>query len=347
MRQRAIRAPGAAELFQDSSSAGFFFGLGPFLDQCSASRDPAGNGLTELCIAQGIPADQIGVFEADFFPTAVSFGSNPDLQAEEADTLTAGLVWQPASIGGLAVSADYFSIEIDNASTLVFPEDATTLCFIIRDPNDQFCNTFSRGPSGDISTASITFLNAAVARTDGIDFALEYGWDADSLALFGEGASFDLSFVATYYLEAGTQGSPLAPFLDCAGKFGALCNRFVFLGALPDLRTNTRLTYQSGPFSASLRWHRIGEMTNSENEIRNITNQPPPMLAVPRVSAMNYFDLTLQQDIGERFRLGFGISNLFDEDPPFLGSANQDANTDPRTYDTLGRRYFLRLTAAY
>jgi outer membrane receptor protein involved in Fe transport len=88
-------------------------------------------------------------------------------------------------------------------------------------------------------------------------------------------------------------------------------------------------------------------MINSENEIRSINDQPPAILAVPQVSAMDYFDLTLQQDIGEHFDLSFGIINLFDKDPPFLGSANRDANTDPSTYDVLGRRFFLRITARY
>ena len=137
-------------------------------------------------------------------------------------------------------------------------------------------------------------MNAAETRSEGIDFALDYRWDMEGLALFDGGTSFDLSFVATYYLEAGTQASPLAPFLDCAGKFGALCGDFVFLGALPQLRTNTRLTYMSGPFSASLRWTYIDEMTNSESELREITGQQPAVLAVPSVSAVNYFDLTLE-----------------------------------------------------
>lgn len=347
MRNRATRAPSAAELFQDSSFAGLFFGLGPFFDQCSASRDPIGNGLAELCMAQGIPTDQIGVFEADFFPTAVSFGSNPDLQAEEADTFTAGFVWRPEAIRSLELSADYFNIEIDNAGTLVGPDDSVTLCFIVNDPNDQFCRTFSRGPSGDISTALITFLNAAVVRTDGVDFAVKYDWDANALALFGDEASFSLSFVATRYLEAGSQGSPLAPFLDCAGKFGPLCGNFIYLGALPELRTNTRLSYHSCPFTASLRWLRIGELINSEDEIRSITNQPPAVLAVPRVPAQDYFDLTLDAKVNEHFDLSVGIVNLLDNDPPFLGSANRDANTDPRTYDTLGRRFYIRVTARY
>ena len=347
MQQRAIRAPNVAELYQDSIFFGYFFGLGPHYDQCSASRDPVDNGLAELCIAQGIAADQIGVFEADFYPTEISFSSNPDLQPEEADTLTAGLVWQPEWIDGLAASADYFQIEIDPAIGAVYSADLTTLCFIVRDPNDPFCRSISRGPSGDISEVRTSFQNAAVARAEGIDFALEYNWDADSWALFDGGANFDLSLIATYFLEAGTQGSPLAPFLDCAGKFGTLCNDWIFSGALPDLRMNTRLTYHSGPLTASLRWERIGNVVNSETEIREVSGRPPPLLAVPRVPATDYLDLTFEAAFGEYYDLSFGAVNLTDKQPPFLGSANQEANTDPHTYDILGRRYFLRITVRY
>ena len=59
------------------------------------------------------------------------------------------------------------------------------------------------------------------------------------------------------------------------------------------------------------------------------------------VASKDYFDLSLVADMGERINLSFGVKNLFDKDPPFLGSASQAANTDPNTYDTLGRRYYF------
>jgi iron complex outermembrane recepter protein len=346
MTQRAIRAPGVAESSQDSFPLGTspFFGLNN--DQCSASRDPAGSGLAALCIEQGIPADQIGIFEADFFPTVLTAASNAELDEEEANTITAGFVWQPNWLAGLFVSVDYFDIEIDNAISLVFGGDAATLCFLGRDPTAQLCN-IERAPSGDIMSAKASWYNVSSVRSTGYDLVIEYNWELNSLGLFNQGASLGLSFIGNYYTEAGTQASPIAPFLDCAGKFGPLCSDFNFLGALPEFRATTRLTYRSGSFTASLRWHHIGEMTNSETEIRAINNQPAPSLAVPSVSSEDYFELTLQQQLGEHFDLSLGIFNLTDKEPPFLGSASSDANTDARTYDVMGRRYFLRFTARY
>jgi outer membrane receptor protein involved in Fe transport len=61
---------------------------------------------------------------------------------------------------------------------------------------------------------------------------------------------------------------------------------------------------------------------------------------VPRIIvtgwAVNVFGLAYG------LRLGFGIKNLTDRDPPIIvGSAA--ANTDPQQFDVLGRRYFLHL----
>jgi outer membrane receptor protein involved in Fe transport len=42
-------------------------------------------------------------------------------------------------------------------------------------------------------------------------------------------------------------------------------------------------------------------------------------------------------------RLRAGVTNLTDEDP-IIYPSQQQANTDPSTYDILGRRYFVSAT---
>ncbi len=347
MFQRAIRAPGS-ESFQEDLFAGVAFGFGPFFDQCSASQDPVGNGLEELCVAQGIPPDQIGVFEASFFPTAIEYTANPDLGAEEADTITAGIVWQVDSPVPTSISLDYFDIEIDDAITLVQPGDALDLCFASRDPEDRFCETFSREPGGNIELAQGRWFNASTAKSEGIDLAVQMNWDAPRLATIGPDAMIALSLVATHYFEVGTQPTPLLPVYDCTGRFGGFCDDFVFLGAMPEFRSNARFTYESGPVSASLRWLYVDSLLNSYNETREATGQQPGILAIPSLPSKSYFDLTLDAELGDRWYLTLGIVNLLDESPPLVADGDvQKANTDPTTYDTLGRRYFLRARFAY
>ena len=347
MRQRAIRAPGMADLFQGSNFAFTDLEFGATYDECSASRDPVGNGLAQLCIAQGIPADQVGVFEAGFFPVAVSFASNPQAQPEEAKTVSVGFVWQPQIFAEFSTSIDYFNIEIDNALANANHIDLARLCFLSQNPTDPACNTFTRAPSGDIDTGLITIINSAIATSEGIDFALNTEWDTDALALVGRNATVSLSLLATHYLEVGTQGSLLLPFQDCAGKFGGFCGLAAYRGTVPDWLGTARLTYASGPFSASLRWRHIGGVTNAETELRSSRDQPPPVLAVPTIGSVDYFDLTLAFDIRDNLSLNFGVENLLDQDPPLTGNPNSDANTDSTTYDILGQRYFLRATLSH
>ena len=45
-------------------------------------------------------------------------------------------------------------------------------------------------------------------------------------------------------------------------------------------------------------------------------------------------------------RIAAGIRNLTDEDP-VIYPTNQQANTDPSTYDVLGRRYFVSATYSF
>ncbi|MCG8506150.1 MAG: TonB-dependent receptor [Sphingomonadales bacterium] len=334
--QRAVRAPGVGEAFQGTS---FFFTDNDFglqVDPCSASRDPVGSGVASLCIDQGVPADQIGIFEADFFPTDILLVSRPDLEPEQARSITAGVVYRPSSLHGASLTFDYFVIRLDNAVDLLAPTDGVALCFLAGNIDSPFCQSFSRGPSGDISEARFVFENVAFGKVEGFDWQLVLQADADQFALVESAAQLSLSVNASYYLTNGSQTTPLVPFTDCAGFFGPFCGTFTTFGALPRATMTNRLTYDSGPFTASVRWRWISGMTNSRTVLEIPTT-------VPKVGAEHYVDLTLVYRHGDRFSAHFGVQNLLDNDPPLLGDEARFANTDPSTYDTLGRRFFLRL----
>jgi iron complex outermembrane receptor protein len=48
----------------------------------------------------------------------------------------------------------------------------------------------------------------------------------------------------------------------------------------------------------------------------------------------------------EGLRIGIGVENLTDEDPPIFPSYIQ-ANTDPSQYDVFGRRYYASLRYSF
>ncbi|OYW36874.1 MAG: hypothetical protein B7Z42_11445 [Brevundimonas sp. 12-68-7] len=63
---------------------------------------------------------------------------------------------------------------------------------------------------------------------------------------------------------------------------------------------------------------------------------------MPRVSAQHYIDIAFSLDL-ERAGVSLygGVNNVLDNDPPTLGSSQQQANTYPSTYDALGPEFFL------
>jgi outer membrane receptor protein involved in Fe transport len=48
----------------------------------------------------------------------------------------------------------------------------------------------------------------------------------------------------------------------------------------------------------------------------------------------------------EGLRIGIGVENLTDEDPPIFPTYIQ-ANTDPSQYDAFGRRYYASLRYSF
>ena len=114
MAQRSAREPNLQEAFQlpfDEENRAVF--LDPREDPCSASADPVGSGLSDVCIAQGIPASELGVFEAQVgAPVTFTYGGNPNLQPEIAETLTAGIVL--SMFDPWTLSVDYFEIEVED-----------------------------------------------------------------------------------------------------------------------------------------------------------------------------------------------------------------------------------------
>ena len=72
-----------------------------------------------------------------------------------------------------------------------------------------------------------------------------------------------------------------------------------------------------------------------------------PAFKVPQV---DYFDLSANYDFSSGFldglRIGIGVENVTDEDPPIFPSYIQ-ANTDPSQYDVFGRRYYASLRYSF
>jgi outer membrane receptor protein involved in Fe transport len=115
---------------------------------------------------------------------------------------------------------------------------------------------------------------------------------------------------------------------ECAGRFGTLaCGE-----PTPEYKWSTRLTYVDGPFTLTGRWRHIGSVRDDDDST---------FYTIEEVEAHDYLDLAIAFDVSDQFTLNMGINNVFDTEPPIIGTNQQQSNTYPNTYDPLGRDFFI------
>jgi iron complex outermembrane receptor protein len=333
----AVRAPNVIELFGQVRGAG----LTIYQDPCDAE-----SGLLQtaeqqqFCNDWGAPT---GFVQLNGTVGGAVF-SNPDLKAEEADTWTAGLVYQPEFLAdyGVAISADYFSIDIENAIALNGGgiDNNITACFFSLDFNDPSCsNVFRERPpgSGDIETLETQLVNVTVKKVEGIDVQAEFSFD------LGPG-KFDVFVLSTYQFHNGFQATPALPFTECAGKFGVPCGGEIDGTGSPRWRTNTRFTWGTEEYRVSVNWRWLEGMEDARIErVAAFGLDTSDIIAsIPaeavRTDDYNYVDINASWEFNDITTLRIGFDNVFDKDPPLMGDAQIQANTDPGTYDVFGTR---------
>ncbi|KLE35730.1 TonB-dependent receptor domain-containing protein [Aurantiacibacter luteus] len=350
--QHAIRAPNVAELFQGTA-----IGFPGATDPCGRPDATSGT-LRDLCLANGVPAANLGraaIIQPNTQIPAL-FGGNPNLQEETSDSYTFGVVLQPQAIPGLTVTADYFNIKIEDAITTISLQQSFDLCFDqFQDRANPLCDPFFafgniRNAEGAIDVDATPVLggqNIAEFVVSGVDLQVNYGMDL-GFSLLGNGSSdLNLNFLGTWTEESSFLATPDSDLLDCAGIFGASCGQ-----PTPTFKWTARATLIDGPLTFSTRWRHLSAVDDDD-----ATVDYGDFNGSERIPAYDLIDLTAAFDIRENVTLTAGVNNVFDTLPmtptfdgiivsntnngTLLGDNQEQANTYPSVYDTLGRDFFV------
>lgn len=326
--QRAVRAPNISELY-----AAFSNGFPGANDPCSGGGFGSfvpGNAAT--CSAFGVPVPG-APFQLSGQIEGL-FGGNPNLFEETADTYTIGAVWEPVS--GMSVQVDYYDISIKDAIFSVPLQTLLDRCYVQGDLG--VCNA-SFGPgTRDPATGAITapFLpnigvtNIGALTTRGIDATIAYNFD-----LGGNMGSIDVRYFGNYTFENAYQIDATDPttFRECAGYFGVNCGE-----PTPEYKHTMQTSWLYGPLTTSVRWRMIGGVDLPADEVSTFGIGD----ASDDIGTANYLDVTMQYAVNENLDLTVGVQNILGKDAPLLGSTvNEQANTYPATYETLGRQLFF------
>ena len=137
--------------------------------------------------------------------------------------------------------------------------------------------------------------------------------------------------LATHLDRWDKQPFPDGQVHSYAGNFDA--------GARPRWRASGHIDWHSGPWMASYAAEYIGSYSERVEPWESFDIFFDPYYR--RVDPVLYHDIESGFSFDSGLALRAVISNVTDEDPPYLNIA--PANTDVATYRLLGRSYFLEL----
>ena len=340
MHQRSVRAPNNLEQFQEQYvEPGFFVVEGASDDPCSASQDPVGSGHADRCIIQGLPADQVGVYEGShFYPANWTYGGNPDLKPEVGETFTAGVVFTPVASENWNFTVDFYDIDVRGGIGVIFPKN---ICFDVANTENAFCDKIVRDGTGNVVEVQVLQQNKALVSTRGIDTQILYSTELpDVLSLTGDGASLDMHLVWTHMLSAQNQEDPVSSRVECVGYFETPCGG-VNGTAVQDM-IYARLSYRSGPLGIQLGTRWIDGTKSFAPLVPGYFGGADPVLVIDSVSDMFYANLHIGYEISDRVSIGLNVENLLDQDPPLMPHIHSN-NTDTLRYDVFGRSFSISL----
>jgi outer membrane receptor protein involved in Fe transport len=351
--QRAVRAPNIAELFSPVSlgfssigTPGASTTAGDPCDVRSSFRTgPNAAAVRSLCVAQGVPASIVDSYQQASTQVEILTGGNPDLQEETSDSFTAGVVWSPAIdqrfFRRFQLSVDWYQIELEDVVGNLSVPTIAGGCFNTEgtnpgfSPDNFYCGLFSRLGSGNITNVQLNQVNLAAWKISGVDVQLDWAFDLADVGLPDNAGRLETNVVVSHLETFKKQARPGAPFLENAGTIGSDLSG----GAYPEWKWTASFTWNMDPLRVMFRWRHIDSML----DFRNVPVFSPTAVNPPTYNA---YDLVGWWTLNERVSFRAGVNNLTDKQPPLFTSYS-NSNTDPSTYDVLGRRYFVGLTARF
>jgi outer membrane receptor protein involved in Fe transport len=326
----AFRAPNIGELF-----SGQFDSFQNLPDPCDTQPPGSKMPITldpkvaENCKNAGVPPNS--VFGS--VQQRAKLGGNRNLQPEKGVIGTAGVVYEP--LAGLALTLDYWHIDIDNAITSLPPATVLSQCYA--GGVDKFCKDVERDPlTHGISHIFDLTQNVGGLATSGLDFSAAYQYRTSV-------GAFRHAFEGTYLFKANIDTGTVDPM---TGKEQILHGRGFFdLGVQPDLKFNVFTTWRhpSG-LGAGLNFRFVDSFQECDS---NNCNDP----SNGRRDVAKYANADVFLDYGFKTSQGttsvmVGMNNVTNAQPPIIYDG-ATLNADESAYDFMGRQFYIRLSQLF
>lgn len=308
------------------------------------SRDIRAPNLQELFAAGTGRTNTVTVSAPGTAPVTYQFNEstigNNGLSPEVAKTYGAGVVITPQFLPGLAMSADYYNINLSGAISSLTAQTLVDQCYTagIKDACSFISTSGGRGvvtPGLAINSIEIKPTNFVSVKTQGIDFEASYR------RRIGPG-DLTLRSLASYAIDLKTNNGVIAVTDDAGQNSGGLPNW--------TYRFSAGYDFFSG-FGAQFIARGVSPGNYNNNYIVCSTNCPAATSDFHTINSNYipgafYYDMNANYTIksGKRqFEVFMSVKNILNSDPVLVANGPNGNNTPayPQTnrllYDVLGR----------
>jgi outer membrane receptor protein involved in Fe transport len=327
-----FRAPTVSNLFSAPAS-----NSPTFRDPCIGLTSPVGANANIDRACANVPRD--GSFEGP--PNGQTTGlvsGNPNLKPEQGKAFTWGVVYDPSWLEGVSVSMDVWRFALNDNISALDVNTVATQCYVA----GNLCEYIHRfAADGQVFYIDQPTLNLGRLDAKGVDFGIKYRLPETPIGNFR--FTFDTTYVAQFNQLIRDQNGTPTGSIFAAGHF----NRQ--LGNYARWRGLGTIGWDLGNFDASWTTRYVhGFQLGSLRPDGDSADGTFPNVVV-KYGASTYHNLQVGYNIEPiAARVELGVDNAFDKQPPILFQNNvTNGNTDPVTYDTVGRYYWARFSVKF
>lgn len=335
----SFRAPGLFELYLGNQTG---FGGQLAIDPCINWGTSTNAQIQTNCAAAGIPDNYGGVGSSALI---ISGGGAGFLTPETSEATTIGLIFSPTFMD-FSLALDYFEIQVDNQVAQLGAGAILGGCYGGTNFPNAFCDLFTRGTDPllpnflNVLTVNNNFINVNKQATRGLDLTARYEHEFT----FGE-LTFDLA--GTWTFEDETE--------LFQGVAGFATNDFNGSLGQPDFVADATVQFKRGDWTYFWSTDFVSRMSNDELFGGSQFNFRGTNGIVPGYfKQFNEPYMTHTASIryrGDDWQAIVGVSNIFDEHPPFVSTGTDNrlgnASLSATQVDLRGRSGFVRLSKEF
>jgi iron complex outermembrane recepter protein len=337
-----FRAPTIGDLYAPTVPS-----ANTYSDPCNGYRGaPAGS--TQAIACAGVPTD--GSFRQSNSQVNSFQIANPNMEAEQGTVETIGFVYSPSWAEGFSMTLDLWKVEIEDFIVNIPDTVLLNQCYDF----GRFCDTFTRDENGDVTNMLNTIGNYGVLNTEGVDIGFRYMFPETAWGRFTW--NLDTTYLSEYEIEllAGDPSSQVGAFPEIPESKG-LAGTFVDsssngFGNFARWRALNDVRWAWGDFNASVTTRYVHHVWEAPETVAVARNEDGTLregyVTKRKVPSWAQTDIQVGYELPWNAEVQVGVRNVFDKLAPLIYSGF-NGTTDMRTYDAVGRFFWMRYTARF